>query len=99
MDGRKKWGAAASSSVSGLVHLPASAPPLQGGFSSSLLSLLPSLLHLSLPLPFVLTFFFLVFLSMENTTAFVDLVSFPCFSSLVKNRLFLQMFSGILFAL
>lgn len=36
---------------------------------------------------------------MENTTAFVDLVLFPCFSSHVKNRLFLQMFSGILFAL
>lgn len=36
---------------------------------------------------------------MENTTAFVDLVSFPSFCSRVKNRLFLQMFSGFLFAL
>lgn len=100
-NGREKemWcrvGRAASSSVSSLIHLPASAPPLQGSFSSSSLSL--PLLHMFFPLLFVLILFY-VSLSMENTAPFADLVSQQCCPSRVKIRLFFQMFSGILFAL
>lgn len=102
-NGREKemWcsvGRAASSSVSSLIHLPASAPPLQGSFSSSSLSLPLSLLHMFFPLLFVLILFY-VSLSMENTAPFADLVLLQCCPSRVKIRLFFQMFSGILFAL
>lgn len=72
-------GRARSSSVSGLVRLPASVSPLQGRFSSSLLSLPVTLVHFLSSSGCFNPFF--MYLSMENTTPFADLVSFPRCSS------------------